>query len=122
MDEEELKKKRAYQDKMEAQLREWNAEIDRLIARVEKAKAQAKIDYYDQLQGLRAQRETAREKLGKLKASSADAWQEMKVGVDKAWSELRTAMSSAMTKFREGSERPAGSEAAPPGRNPPPST
>ena len=39
-------KRKAYEEKGDAQLKEWNAQIALLKAKAENAKADAKIDYY----------------------------------------------------------------------------
>jgi hypothetical protein len=45
--------KDAYQDKMNARLREWQAKIDALKARADQAKAGQKIQYYEEIESLR---------------------------------------------------------------------
>jgi hypothetical protein len=42
----------AYQERIEAQLREWNAEIARLKARADIERSQAKIEYYKRVDAL----------------------------------------------------------------------
>ena len=39
-------KRKAYEENLDAQLKEWNAQIALLKAKAENAKAGAKIDYY----------------------------------------------------------------------------
>ena len=41
--------KEAYQEKFDAQLRGWSAKIDELMAKADKAKAEAKIEYCEQV-------------------------------------------------------------------------
>jgi len=50
-----MNKKEAYQEKFDAQLREWSAKIDELKAKADQAKAEAKIEYYEQIEALRSQ-------------------------------------------------------------------
>ena len=49
--------KEAYQEKIEAQIREWNAKLDEYKAKADKAKADVKIQMYQQMDRLRAQKE-----------------------------------------------------------------
>jgi hypothetical protein len=55
--------KEAYQEKFDAQLREWSAKIDELKAKADKAKAEAKIEYCEQIDGLRSKQAAAQTKL-----------------------------------------------------------
>ncbi|MCJ7685048.1 MAG: coiled coil domain-containing protein, partial [Desulfobacteraceae bacterium] len=59
--------KEAYQQKLEAQLDEWNVEIDKLKAKADKAEAEAQIQYYKQIEDMRVKQKAAREKLTELK-------------------------------------------------------
>jgi hypothetical protein len=42
----------AYQERIEAQVREWNAEIEKLKARADVHRSQAKIEYYKRVNAL----------------------------------------------------------------------
>jgi uncharacterized coiled-coil DUF342 family protein len=92
--------KEAYHDKMEAQLREWSAKIDLLKAKADQAEAGVKIEYYKQIDGVRAKAEAARAKLNELKASSEGAWESLKGGVESAWTDLKTSVEGAISKFK----------------------
>lgn len=65
--------KEAYEKKLQAQLDEWNAEIDKLKAKADKTEADTRLEYYKQIQGLRAQQQAAQTKLSELRQSSEDA-------------------------------------------------
>jgi multidrug resistance efflux pump len=95
-----MESKKAYQEKMEAQLREWSAKIDLLKAKADKAKAEVKIKYYEKIEELRADQETARQKLQELKGSGEEAWGELKGGVDKAIGDLKEGLNRALAKFK----------------------
>jgi len=43
-----------YEEKLNAQLWEWGAKIDELIVKAEKAKTEAKLEYSEQIEALRA--------------------------------------------------------------------
>ena len=45
--------KEAYEKKLQAQLDEWGAEIDKLKAKADKAEADAQLDYYKEIEELR---------------------------------------------------------------------
>ena len=95
-----MESKKAYQEKTEAQLKEWSAKIDLLKAKADKAKAEVKIKYYEKIEELRGGQETARQKLQKLKGSGEGAWEELKGGVDKALKDLKEGLNRALSKFK----------------------
>jgi len=91
--------KEAYQEKAEAQLREWGAKIDELKAKADKAKAEAKIEYYEQIEELRSKQEAIQLKLQKLRESGGQAWEELKPGLEHAWNDLKISVEKAVSKF-----------------------
>jgi hypothetical protein len=93
----------AYQEKMEAQLDRWNAEIAKLQARADEAKAQAKIEYLEQIAQLRQRQDKARRKLDEMKKAGDGAWQDLKAGLELAWDDLSSALESAASRFKESS-------------------
>ena len=97
----EEREKSAYQEKIEAQLKEFAAKIDILAAKAEKARAEAKVKYYEQIEGLRAKQESVRQKLQRLKEPGAEAWRDLKKGIDSALADLRVAVQSAVSRFKE---------------------
>jgi len=92
--------KEAYQQKLEAQLAEWNVAIDKLKAKADKAEAEAQIEYYKQIEDMRVKQEAARDKLTELKEAGEDAWEDLKEGLDSAWNSLGDAVKSATSRFK----------------------
>ncbi len=93
-------KRKAFEEKLDAQMQEWNAQIAMLKAKAEKAKAQTKIEYYTIIEGLQHKRDTAKAKLQELKAAGPEAWESLKVGAEKGWAEVKTAFHDAVSKFK----------------------
>ncbi len=91
--------KETYQKKLQAQLDEWNTEIEKLKAKADKAEADIKLEYYEEIEDLRVQQDVAREKLAALKNASDDAWEDLKAGMDDAWHTLGDAVQKAATRF-----------------------
>lgn len=91
--------KEAYEKKLQAQLDEWNAEIDKLKAKADSAEADAQLEYYKQIEDLREQQLAARAKLSELRQSGEDAWEDLKAGIDSAWKSLGDAVRSAASRF-----------------------
>ncbi len=76
--------KAAYQDKIQSELREWQAKIEALKAKADQAEAQQKIKYYQQLDSLNTKQQQVQAKLDELRSASEGAWEETKAGVDSA--------------------------------------
>jgi len=77
--------------KREAQLKRWGAKLDRLVAKAEKAGADAKVEERKCIDDLKAKVQTAHSKLAELKAAGGEKWGVLKTGVESAWSELEAA-------------------------------
>ena len=77
--------------KMEAQLRQWGAKLDELVAKAEKAGAAVKIDQRKRIDDLKAKYRVAQSKLCELKAAGSEKWATLKTGVESAWKDLEAA-------------------------------
>ena len=86
--------KEAYQEKIEAQLQDWNARINELKAKAANAKADAKIDMYNRIDILRAKLEAAQAKLQELKQRGAEKWDEIRLALDKDMDYLKSTWES----------------------------
>ena len=93
-------KRKAYEEKIDAQLEEWNAQIALLKARADKARAEAKIEYNKTIEALQRRQDEARAKLHELKTAGDEAWEDLKTGAEKAWAEVKTAFHDAASKFK----------------------
>jgi len=93
-------KKKAYEEKLDAQLKEWNAQINLLQAKANNAKADAKIEYIKTIEVLQRKQNEAKTKLQELKAAGDEAWEDIKAGAEKAWGEVRTAFRDATARFK----------------------
>lgn len=91
--------KEACEKKLQAQPDEWNAEIDKLKAKADKAEADTQLEYYKQIEDLREQQQAAQAKLNELRQSSEDAWEDLKAGIESAWDSLGKAVRSAALRF-----------------------
>ena len=90
--------KEAYQEKIEAQLREWTARINELKAKADGAKADAKVEMYKRIDVLRAKEEVAQAKLQELMQAGADKWEEIRTSLDKAMDDLKTTWKSTRSQ------------------------
>jgi len=95
-----METKDVYKQKMEAQLKEWTAQINLLEAKIENAGADLKVKGADELKALRAKQHAAAEKMKELEKASGEAWDQVKDTADKIWDELKTGVANAYSKFK----------------------
>ena len=89
-----------YREKAEAKLRELDRQIDALETQTQKKTEAERQQYAPQLAELNRKRQIAHEKLDKLKTSSQEAWEDMKVGINAALDNLDTASKQAVSHFK----------------------
>ena len=88
-----------YRQKKESELKELIARLNRLESEADKAEAEAKIGYTEQIYELQEKRDHLREKIEALKETEGDAWKEMVEDIDEATTDFRTALDVALTRF-----------------------
>jgi len=93
-------KRKAYEEKLDAQLKEYSAQIALLKAKADNAKADAKIEYYKNIEALEHKEGKAKTKLQELKAAGDEAWEAVKTSAEKAWAEVKTAYHDTAAKFK----------------------
>jgi multidrug resistance efflux pump len=93
-------KRKAYEEKFDAQLKEWSAQIALLKAKADTARAEAKIEYYKTIETLQGKQDAARTKLQELRAAGDDAWEDLKTGAEKIWADVKTAFQSSVSRFK----------------------
>ena len=89
-----------YVRKLQEKLGEWNAEIDRLVARAGDVKAEAKQEYAEQIESLQTKRAAALAKIEELQKSGESAWEDLKSGIELAWAAMGEAINSAKSRFK----------------------
>ncbi len=90
----------AYQKKMEAQLKEWDGQLDQLMARAAKMKTDARGKVEAEIDGLKARRATAQKKLDELRQRGEDAWVDLKDGAEQIWNDINQALGKALAHFK----------------------
>jgi hypothetical protein len=93
-------KRKAYEEKLDAQLKEWSAQISLLKAKADNAKADVKIEYYKTIESLQGKQNEAKTKLQELKTAGDEAWEDIKTGAEKVWAEAKTAYHDASSRFK----------------------
>jgi predicted nucleic acid-binding Zn-ribbon protein len=94
-----MSEKQSYRKKIEASMEQWNAEIDKLEARADRAEADMQLQYYEELKKLRALQEEARGKLEELEEAGDDTREELERAVDNATNAIERAMSVTLSRF-----------------------
>jgi len=92
--------KEQYQQKLQAQLDLWKAEIDTLKAKAAAATADAKIELHKQVELLEVKLEEGKAKLAEFADSGHDAWESLKDSAESLWISIKTAFSEAKDKFK----------------------
>lgn len=91
--------KAAYEEKVRAQLKERRAEIEKLKARMDQKKADAKIEYQKRLDDLERQQISLESKLDELAEASGSAVEELKTGISEAWDRFGESVENARKEF-----------------------
>ncbi|MDD2266145.1 hypothetical protein [Sulfuricurvum sp.] len=92
--------KALYQQKKEAQLNVWKAEIDKLKAKSSMASADAQIEMNKQITMLEKKIDEGKTKLSDLIQATDDMYESMKAGVESSWDSLKTAFSDMTSKIK----------------------
>ena len=93
--------KELYQRKMQAQLDEWKADVDKLKAKASRASADTQLKMNEQIKVLDNKIAEGKAKLSELSQAGEDAWESIREGVESAWDSLKSAVSDAAKKFKD---------------------
>jgi hypothetical protein len=86
-----MMKMEANVNKLEDQLKLWDAKLDVLMAKAEVAGAQAKIDLRKRIDIIKDKRAAAQAKFDEFRAAGNDKWDSFKAGIEFAWKDLESA-------------------------------
>ncbi len=95
-----MNEKELYQQKMQARLDEWKAEVTKLKAKASGASADVQLDMNKQIKVLERSIEEGKAKLSEIAEASEGAWESIKDGVESAWDSLKSAATNAASKFK----------------------
>jgi len=82
---------------LQAKLAKWNAEIEALTTAV---RSDVKVEYFEQIESLKAKHATARQKLDELQHAGEGAWEDLKSGIELAWTAMGEAIDSARSRLK----------------------
>jgi hypothetical protein len=86
-----------YVARMQAQLKQWDAELDALAARAEKSGEQARAT----IRELQASRDAARSYIDKIRFAGESAGAQLHAGMQAAFEALRKALEKAAAEMRD---------------------
>jgi TolA-binding protein len=89
----------SFVDQMESQLKTLETKADDLSSRAQNLQGEAKTAADKKIEILEEKREQARKRLKALKASSAEAWEELKMGLQASLLRLNQALQEAAAAF-----------------------
>ena len=91
--------KEEFQQKLDARLKELDAEMVVLREKGRDLKDEAKEKWAQNMADLEAKRDAAQAKLTEVKDSSAEAWKDLQKGAQAAWEDMDKAFHEASRKF-----------------------
>ncbi|MDZ7633630.1 MAG: hypothetical protein U5L72_03945 [Bacteroidales bacterium] len=103
---ENQEQKENYQHKIESQLDEWRADIDRLKERAKNATSEAKLKYQDNIDKLELKMDEGKSKLKDLKESGGEAWDAVREGADSIWDTMKATFAEVKEKLRDKDDEP----------------
>lgn len=92
--------KQFFQEKLEAQLKEWDGNLEDFRLRTQELKAKTRVEYEKQLEALTGKRAELHDRLQEFRKSSEGAWEDLKDGAEKALAEMREAVDRIAARFK----------------------
>ena len=89
-----------YVEKLTAQMREWDAEIEQLKDKAAYAIPARKQEYAQAIAPLVRKRNEAAVQLKEIAAAGSGEWKELKEGAEQTWNEVKTILHNALSTFR----------------------
>jgi hypothetical protein len=81
-----------YVTAMEAQLKQWDADVDAIAAQGERANIAARAAYHQQMKGLRASRDAAQKTFQEIRVATEAASVQMRAGMEVTLKTMREAL------------------------------
>ncbi len=89
----------AYVEEIKAKIDDYNVEINKFQAKVDKVRAAAQAPYLKHLEEIKAKRLALEGKIEELRHSGETAWEDVKKGVELAWKSLGKSIRTARSRF-----------------------
>jgi hypothetical protein len=90
-----------YVTRMQAQLKQWDDDVDALAAEGEKANAEARAFYHEQVKALRVSREVAHKTFQAFRVAGESAGAQMQAGLEGAWMAMQDNLQKVTSDLRK---------------------
>ncbi len=90
----------AYIKKYKAQLDEWNAELNKLEAQAQKATADARLKFDEEMEQLNNRLAEGRETLQKIQSANEAALKDLMDGAQSMWDTFEEAFKKARSRYK----------------------
>ncbi|MHB1564820.1 MAG: sll1863 family stress response protein [Leptospirillum sp.] len=92
--------KEAYKQKLNAQMKEWSAQINLLNAKIENKGADMRIKYAKELDAVKAKQEEVLQKIKELDEATGENWEKVKNTADQILDDLKTGLNNALSRLK----------------------
>ena len=89
----------AFTAKLKAQVDEWNADIQKLEAKVCQMQADKQMDYNQQLDTLRQHRDQAQQHLTQVQQAAENTWESVKQEMESTWTRISNAFTNSRARW-----------------------
>ena len=92
--------KEAYKQKLNAQLKEWSAQISLMNAKIENKGADMRLKYAKELDSVKEKQDEVIQKIKDLDQSTEESWEKVKVTTDQILNDLKNGVNNILSKFK----------------------
>jgi len=96
-----MNEKELHERKLQAQLDEWQAEVERLRAQATSASADAQLTLNERIEALQRKIDDGKTKLEAAADVGEDTWASVKDRVESAWDSAKSAVGEAVDKTKK---------------------
>jgi len=96
-----MDKSQKYAVKMESQLRQWDADVDKLADGTAKRSGEALAEYQEAIRRMRAERDAAHDTFNRMRLASDEAGRQLQSKMRVAWHTMEKALEKATADFRK---------------------
>jgi len=94
-----MNKKDLYKQKLQAKLDEWQADVDKMKAKLGGASVGAKLEINQEINQLEGKLGEGRNKLEELSEATEENWENLKASIDETWEGIANSFKDTFGKF-----------------------
>lgn len=92
--------KELYRQKKQAELDEWQAEVDKYKAKASGVSADIQLEMNKQIEALERKIEEGKAKLAAMGEITGDAWESLKGDIESTWESVKSAFNDSASRFK----------------------